>query len=158
MTREDLLVGGVDIRDVAGCTCLRLRRATRRVTALYDEALASAGLTITQFGLLAQIHGWCLQTGTSPSMGVLAERIGMDATTLNRTVKPLESAGLVVSGRDPEDRRIRTLGLTDAGRDRLGAGAEGWRQAQERIEARLGRETTLALNALLTLTASDPDR
>ncbi|AMB47294.1 MarR family winged helix-turn-helix transcriptional regulator [Methylobacterium sp. AMS5] len=156
--REDVLVGGIDIREVAACTCLRLRRTTRCVTAIYDEALTAVGLTITQFGLLAQIYGWRLQHGADPSIGLLAERVGMDATTLNRTVKPLETNGLVASGRDPSDHRIRTLCLTTAGQARLEAATAEWRKAQTLLEAKLGREATLALNALLELTVSNFDR
>ena len=42
-------------RELRNCTCSRLRRAGRRVTQLYDQALGPAGLTIGQFGLLAYL-------------------------------------------------------------------------------------------------------
>lgn len=35
-----------EIRAIMGCTCLRMRRAARRVTQLYDHALEPAGLTV----------------------------------------------------------------------------------------------------------------
>ncbi|MEM6665838.1 MAG: hypothetical protein AAF638_05485, partial [Pseudomonadota bacterium] len=37
------------------CSGYRLRKATRRVTLLYDEALAPHGLTLTQFGVLSML-------------------------------------------------------------------------------------------------------
>ena len=41
------------------CNCLSLRQATRRVTQLYDQALAPLDLRATQFALLSAIerHG-----------------------------------------------------------------------------------------------------
>ena len=50
-----------DFRRIMECTCMRMRRATRRVTQLYDRALEPAGLTVNQFGLLAYLHGASLQ-------------------------------------------------------------------------------------------------
>jgi len=78
------VLGGVDIRDVAGCSCLRLRRAARRVTALYEEILAPSGLTIAQVGLLSYLYG----TWYAPRRArrQRARRVvNIDPTTLNRT-------------------------------------------------------------------------
>src|SRR3979490_2018831 len=47
----------IDIREVLGCTCMRLRRANRTITQIYDQHLAPAGLTSSQFGMLARLHG-----------------------------------------------------------------------------------------------------
>jgi hypothetical protein len=51
----------VDATDVANrvsnCTCARLRRLTRRMTALYDRELAQTGLRLTQYSLLATLRG-----------------------------------------------------------------------------------------------------
>jgi hypothetical protein len=41
---------------VTGCTCARLRRLTRRMTALYDRELAPTGLKLTQYSLLATLR------------------------------------------------------------------------------------------------------
>src|SRR3546814_19892764 len=69
------------------CTCFKLRRAARRVTQLYDRHLQPTGLRITQFGLLARLRVEPLQ------MTALAERMGMDRTTFNRTLRPLGRDG-----------------------------------------------------------------
>ena len=47
----------------AACNCLSLRQASRRVTQLYDQALAPLDLRATQFALLRAIErsgpiGW----------------------------------------------------------------------------------------------------
>ena len=38
-----------------GCTCLRLRKASRRVSQIYDQHLEPFGLTVTQYGVLGHI-------------------------------------------------------------------------------------------------------
>lgn len=143
-----------DPQVVLGCTCMRLRRATRRVTQLYDQRLAAVGVTAGQFSLLARLHGAERRGEEALSIGALADQHGMDPTTLNRTLKPLLSAGLLHDGRDPTDRRVRTVSLTDAGRQRLASAIPLWRDAQQRMEAALGPEATLALNGLLDLAAT----
>jgi hypothetical protein len=40
-----------------GCTCFKLRRLTRRVTAVYDRALSAAGIRVTQYSLLSHLRG-----------------------------------------------------------------------------------------------------
>jgi DNA-binding MarR family transcriptional regulator len=140
-----------DIREAMGCTCMRLRRASRQITQLYDQHLAAAGLTASQFGVLARLHGASLRGDEVWPIGVLADKHGMDPTTLTRNLKLLLAAKLVRNGRDEADRRVRTISLTEAGRKRLISAIPEWRKAQQQVEAALGTEATLALNGLLDL-------
>ena len=143
----------IDIREVLGCTCLRLRSITRGVTQLYDHLLAPAGITIGQFGILARLYGAGLRGRAALPIGMLAEQHSMDPTTLTRNLKPLIAAGLVKDGRDEGDRRVRTVSLTASGRARLAEAMPHWREAQHHIEAALGTETMLVLNGLLDLSS-----
>src|ERR1700744_324157 len=59
------------------CSCTALRKASRRVSQLYDEALAPCGLRTTQRAILNNIK----RAGT-PSIGVLAEALVMDRGAL----------------------------------------------------------------------------
>jgi len=145
-TRQSSAAAAADVRDIQGCTCLRLRRATRRMTRLYDHALEPAGITITQFGVLGHLH---YRDGIG--MGVLADWIGMDPTTLNRTLKPLLDRGLIHNGPDPQDRRVRAVSITLSGRAKLLEAVPLWRQAQGAVEAAVSQPTVLALNGLLDL-------
>src|SRR5436309_368876 len=104
-----------------GCTCLRLRKAARRITQIYDGYVEPFGLTITQFGLLAH-----LRVLDGISVGALAEKLVMDPTTLTRNLRPLERRGLVKLKPDPEDRRARSLHLSEAGRELLRAARPAW--------------------------------
>ncbi|WP_164158131.1 MarR family winged helix-turn-helix transcriptional regulator, partial [Sandarakinorhabdus rubra] len=95
------------------CTAGKVRRLSRRVSQIYDEALAAHGLTIGQFGLIA-----CLSRRRGLSISALAARLAADASTVSRLVKPLASAGLLRIDTDPADRRGRLVWLTDTGHAR----------------------------------------
>lgn len=129
------------------CTCYRLRKATRRVTAMYDEALAPAGMTVTQFSILAMVA----ISGPRP-MSTLADALGMDSSTLTRTLKPMIERGdlSVVPG---ADRRVKNVAITDAGKEAVGLAVPYWREAQKRVERALGGEVA-ELHALLRKVSS----
>jgi DNA-binding MarR family transcriptional regulator len=81
----------------------------------------------------------------------VAERFGMDPTTLNRSIKPLIKAGWIAVGTDPQDGRARILAVTPAGRAKLAEALPLWRAAEAEVEQALGLETTLAIKGLLDL-------
>ncbi len=144
------MIGGVNCREVAGSAGLALRRAGRLATQIYDGHLQPAGLTIGQFGVMTQVYGSSL-SGPPLTMKELSNAIGMDPTTLNRTLKPLEVQGLVSTAPDHRDRRSRRIQLTASGRERLAQAMPLWRAADDELRRTLGAETTLALNGLLAL-------
>lgn len=144
----------LDIREISGCTCLHARRATRRLTQIYDRALKPVGLTANQFGLLTNLYGDTLAGGHGLSIGALAEQLGMDPTTLNRNLKPLTAQELVASGLGPEDRRVRVVVITNKGLARLRKAMAYWRRAQTQTRQALGAEAMLALNSLLDLASA----
>ena len=126
------------------CTAARVRKASRRISQMYDRELAPHDLTVTQFGLLVQ-----LRARPGVAIGALAESMVMDATTLSRNLRPLERRGLVAAEADREDGRVRKLKLTPAGRSTLERAMAGWRAAQDQIAAALGADEMKALNAAL---------
>jgi len=127
-----------------GCTCLRLRKASRRVSQVYDQCLAPFGLTVTQYGVLGH-----LATFAGISIGELAEKLVMDPTTLTRNLRPLQRQGMVAVARNRRDRRQRALQLTAAGRKVFETARQGWVEAQRQLEQKLGTRETPALNAAL---------
>ncbi len=144
------------------CTCLALRRATRRVTQIYDAHMKPLGLRITQFAVLGQLSG--AETGPGQrassassavalSITALARRLGLDRSTLGRNLRPLIKAGLVAM-EGGEDRRAHTLALTDAGRAMLEKAIPLWRDAQRHVSEKLGRDKTRALRAVLDETTA----
>ncbi|WP_119421408.1 MarR family winged helix-turn-helix transcriptional regulator [Desertibaculum subflavum] len=126
------------------CTCSRIRKAARRVTQIYDQFLEPTGLTITQFGMLAQ-----LKRHDGITIGGLAEKMIMDPTTLTRNLRPIERDGLVRQVPDPDDRRARQLHLTPRGRAAFEKARPAWAKAQRHMETTLGEPETEVLNAVL---------
>jgi DNA-binding MarR family transcriptional regulator len=132
------------------CNCTALRKASRRVSQLYDEALASCGLRVTQLAILNQI----LRMET-PAMGELARTLVMDPGALAHNVKPLERDGFIETIADPADRRNRLIALTRAGRRKIVECERAWARAQERFEASFGAKESAALRRALAFIASD---
>ena len=139
---------GQGVPELQGCTCLRLRKAARQMTRHYDAHLAPSGLTIGQFGFLA---GLARVRSELPglSLAALAGFAGMDPTTLNRSLKPLEAAGLIANLRDPGDQRARLISLTQAGRLKLAEAMPLWQRAQASMAERVGPGLVLTLDRLL---------
>ena len=124
-----------------GCTHYRLRQLLRHISRLYDAELAQAGLKATQYSLLAQLRAL---GPVAPS--VLAARLGLDASTLTRNLRPLIARGLVHQG-PGVDARSRQVTLTPEGRCVLEAARFHWQRAQQTLEARLGEQEVAALHA-----------
>jgi len=128
------------------CTGSNLRRATRAVSRIYDEALAPAGLRGTQFSLLIALSFF----KEAPLLRV-AEELGLDRTTLTRNLQPLERAGLVASS-PGKDQRVRLLRLTDAGQRNLQRAYPLWEEAQAKVVNALGQRRWMTLLEGLTAT------
>ena len=129
---------------VAGCTCARLRRLTRRMTALYDRALAPAGLKLTQYSLLTTLHRAAGADGLP--VAALADALDMDRTTLTRNLRPLLAQRLVALGADAADGRVRRVVLRPEGATALDAAKPFWRAAQVQVDAVIGTADVRALH------------
>lgn len=116
------------------CTCARLKRSTRIVSAHYDAALAPAGISVAQFSLLRQ-----LQRAGPSTLSDFAAATGFDRTTLNRTLAPLEAKGWVASEQG-RDKRSRVVRITDEARAVMRRAAPLWEKAQAEVGAALGEE------------------
>jgi DNA-binding MarR family transcriptional regulator len=126
------------------CNCTALRKATRRVSQLYDSALEPCGLRTTQRAILSQIA----RTGPPP-VGELADALVMDRGALTHNLKPLERDGLVEIRVDPDDRRNRLIALTKAGRAKLAESEPLWQRAQDGFEAAFGAAKSATLRKAL---------
>lgn len=147
-----------DLREVMSCPCLRIRRASRHITQLYDHVLAEVGLTANQFGLLAYLFRAATSDRGGLSIGSLAEQAGVDPTTLNRNLKPLEAKGLIADAPDGADSRIRVVSITKKGQMLLQKAFPLWREARKEVEMALGASELSKLNELLDLAATEVRR
>jgi DNA-binding MarR family transcriptional regulator len=122
------------------CFALHARMTARLLSRVYDAAMRPADLRLAQFGLLGAIAH-----GTTASETALAERLGLERTTLVRNLKLLEEKGWIepVAG---DGRGVRHR-LTEAGREKFESAIPLWEAAQRRIEDSSARSspTTPAL-------------
>lgn len=135
--------------DTSRCNLTAFRKATRRVSQLYDSILATSGLRGTQRGILVYV-----KRSGAPTMGELAAALVLDRTALNHNLKPLERDGLLTISVDKNDRRSRLVRLTKRGEARLDESQAAWREAQERFEAAFGVKQAADLRQTLELIAA----
>src|SRR5271169_896741 len=128
------------VRDT--CLCLHVQRAARALARRFDDALRPAGLTNGQFSLMMSLNR-PVETGPGmpeippATMRSVAERLGMDRTTLTAAVKTLERRGLVAVQVDAKDRRGRLLSLTAEGRRALAGAVPIWTREHAALEREL---------------------
>ena len=126
------------------CNCAALRQAARRVTKIYDDALAPSGLGVNQFSILARLS----RVGPS-TIQDLARLLVTDRSTLGHLLRPLEKRGLVRRRKSDTDGRTYSLGLTTRGRSLLQHAAELQSRHEARVVAQIGNEGRMQLLILL---------
>src|SRR5262249_14471489 len=114
------------------CAGWNSRQAARRITQFLDRELAATGLGVAQLGLLAEIA-----VIADDRLGALAERTGLDQSTLSRNLRTLERGGLVEIAAVESDLRRRAVWLTETGARRLEAAIPLWRKANAHLAKRL---------------------
>ena len=125
------------------CMCASLRRASRALTQLYEEALRPVGLRATQFTVLQT-----LSLAGEVTQGKLGQILAMDSTTLTRTLTIMSRHGWIVKRRG-DDRREWRMRLSKAGETQLKQALQHWEKAQTRLRRQLGDELS---NNLMKLT------
>jgi DNA-binding MarR family transcriptional regulator len=136
--------------DNGRCNNTALRKATRRVSQLYDSILAPTGLRSTQRSILLNIARF-----GSPTMGQLAASLVLDRSALGHNLRPLEREGFIVLDADPEDKRSRLAKLTKKGESKLRETAVLWQAAQQRFENKFGIARAKALREALAVIAAE---
>jgi DNA-binding MarR family transcriptional regulator len=138
--------------DKSACHASALRKASRRISQLYDTALAPAGLTITQYGLLTEV----LRRGDSaPTVTELAGAMVMERSGLGHTLNPLERDGYIALAVNPEDARSRHVVLTVRGKALQAKAAKLWAQAQRKFAEVIGSSEIKELQETLLSIAHD---
>ena len=122
----------LELEALMGCVCFNTRNAARAVTRFYDDALASTGLKVTQLAILLVIR-----VNGAVTMQTLAATLGLNPSTLTRTLQPLDNGGFLQI-EEGADRRKREVVLSAKGHRTLEQAFELWEQAQRDIRKRLG--------------------
>jgi DNA-binding MarR family transcriptional regulator len=117
------------------CTCGELRKAARAITLLYDNAFKSSGLLSTQFGVLQVIHNI-----DSIRISDLADKLGMDRTTLTRNLSILERDGFIKISQG-KDLRTRIVTATQKGRYAVAKVLPLWNEVQHKVKQQMGESS-----------------
>jgi DNA-binding MarR family transcriptional regulator len=141
------------------CICVNLRRAARAISSIYDEALTTSGIKITQFSLLRAV-----ERHEPIAVSALAEEMELERTTMARNLIPLERDGLITLTVG-EDQRVTEVRLTKAGGAAIAKALPLWESAQAEISrllthgriAQLGKiaEETFAAASQLKIKAQN---
>jgi DNA-binding MarR family transcriptional regulator len=120
---------------VETCAGWNARLAARRITQFLEREMAGSGLGVAQLGLMAEIAA-----ASDDTLGALAERTGLDQSTLSRNLRTLEAEGLIEIAAVEADLRRRAVWLTETGARRLEAAIPAWRKAHAKLARRLSPE------------------
>src|ERR1700723_365969 len=130
------------IKGVEGvCVCGYVRKLSRIVTAVYDGALADAGLKTSQFSVLIAVAN---RGKARPAE--LTELLQMDESTLSRNVERMCARGCLRLERE-SDRRSHQIEITDKGQALIRKSIPAWQRAQEKVSQRLGLDNVAALRS-----------
>jgi DNA-binding MarR family transcriptional regulator len=116
------------------CLCASLRRASRALTQLYDEAVRPLGLRGTQFTVLQ-----ALSIAGEVTQGRLGEILAIDSTTLTRTLAVMRNRRWIETRRG-RDGRERLLKLSKTGWEQLDRASPAWQGVQDRLRSQVGDE------------------
>jgi MarR family transcriptional regulator, transcriptional regulator for hemolysin len=89
---------------------LRLQRVAKVLNRAFEDELAAAGGSVPTWLILLS-----LKSGRPETQRELAAAVGIQGATMTHHLDSLEKAGLVTRSRDPENRRVQRVELTDAG-------------------------------------------
>jgi MarR family transcriptional regulator for hemolysin len=103
------------VRPVRPPIGLQLTRAARAVSRAFDDALAAVGGSLPVWLVLLN-----LKTGRLANQRELAEAVGVTEATLTHHLNAMESQGLITRARDPANRRVHVVALTEAGEEAFG--------------------------------------
>jgi DNA-binding MarR family transcriptional regulator len=126
-----------------GCVGYRVRRLSRVVSAIYDEAFGPLKLKISQFGILAML------SRRGPSTAVdLCRLMMMDKSTASRNLQRMRRRRWISLVQDGAGSGQK-VGLTREGAQVLQEAYPLWQKAQDEATRRLGAEGLKALEVVM---------
>jgi MarR family transcriptional regulator for hemolysin len=129
---------------------LHLARTARSVSRAFDDALAEAGGSVPVWLVLIS-----LKTQQVRNQRELAEAVGIREATLTHHLNAMDEQGLITRRRDPANRRVHLVELTDAGEaafERLRGAAGAF---DKKLRAGFSDDEVAELEALLSRLAAN---
>ncbi|MEU3983250.1 MarR family transcriptional regulator [Streptomyces sp. NPDC026672] len=115
-----------------------------RVRETVDRDMNAAGLSLSRAKVLR-----LLAERGDVHQAELAGALGQAPRSVTQAVEALERLGLVTRTADPQDRRRKTVALTDRGRAALTAGERAGMRSLQRLFGTLDARELAGLDALL---------
>src|SRR4051812_40390491 len=131
----------------AECIAVRLRMLNRVVTNIYDDALRSLDLKVSQMNILIA----AAKMGTARPIEV-CEHLHLDVSTLSRNVERMKARGWLEVVPD-EDGRSQPFRLTPQGRKLLEKAVPAWSEAQQQVKKVLGEGFVEQLSRVISKAA-----
>jgi len=128
------------------------RKASRRLTQFYDDALEPCGLRSTQYSILSELARFA----GPPTLAELASALVSDRSGVGHNLRPLIRDGYLALEQGAEDRRQRRIVLTPQGELKYREARALWRSAQDEFLAVYGKDHSESLRAALLDVANDP--
>jgi DNA-binding MarR family transcriptional regulator len=127
--------------------CIKLSRAYATLMRRLDNGLSSVhGLSFADFMILYYLER---APGGKLRRVDLAERLGLTASGVTRSLLPLEKLGLVTRQPDPRDARVGYASLTDSGSQLLGYALTSVRSISQDATEQVPPEEIEVASALL---------
>jgi len=123
---------------------LHLARTARSVSRAFDDALAEAGGSVPVWLVLISLKSQQVRNQRE-----LAEAVGIREATLTHHLNAMDEQGLITRRRDPANRRVHQVELTEAGEaafQRMRGAATAFDQ---RLRSGLSGDEVSQLEALL---------
>ena len=114
------------------CVAVRLRMLNRVISNIYDDALRSLDLKVSQMNILVA----AAKMGTARPIEV-CEHLHLDVSTLSRNVERMMARGWLEVVPD-KDGRSQPFRLTPRGRKLLEKAVPAWTEAQQQVKKVLG--------------------
>jgi len=123
---------------------LTLARTAKIVGRAFDDTLAAAGGSTPIWLILIS-----LKTQPTDNQRELAQAVGIQGATLTHHLNAMEADGLITRQRDPANRRVHQVQLTDRGEALFHRLAAAARAHDQRLRAGLDTDELATLERLL---------
>src|ERR1017187_6639204 len=125
---------------------LQLTRTARSVSRAFDDALAEAGGSLPVWLVLISLKS--LQLGNQRE---LADAVGIREATLTHHLNAMDTQGLITRRRDPSNRRVHLVELTEAGEALFGRLRGAAAEFDRRLRNGISAQDVAVLGDLLSL-------
>ena len=125
------------------CNCYVIRKISLKISKIYDNALKTSGLKITQYAILKYIS--ILKKTNLKNLSIAMD---YNRSTLGRNIRVLERKKLIRFNKG-EDKREVEITITDDGQKIFKIARQSWENINNQISENLGKNKRKMLEEIL---------